>query len=56
MKAEDKNSVKEKPKRTLLTKLGTITSSEGDKKITFRYVSPSELKRIRRTTYDYLIK
>jgi len=56
MNTEDKNIANLKPKRVLLTKRGTITSVVGDKKVTFRYASPSELKRMRRSTYDYLIK
>jgi len=45
-----------KPKRVMLTKRGVITSIVGNKKVSFRYISPSELKGIRRTAYDYLIK
>jgi hypothetical protein len=56
MEAIDKNIEKNKPKRVLLTKRGVITSVFGDKKVSFRYISPSELKGIRRATYDYLIK
>ncbi len=56
MKAKDTNRQMEKPKRVLLTKEGTITSVVGDRKVTFRYITPMELKRMRRTTYDYLIK
>ena len=56
MKTNEITNADGKPKRVLLTKRGVITIVVGDKKVSFRYVSPSELKGIRRTAYDYLIK
>jgi len=56
MKTGDVNNTNVKPKRVLLTKRGVITSVYGNKKVSFRYISPSELKGIRRAAYDYLIK
>ena len=45
MKKGELDTIDSKPKRTMLTKRGS-----------FRYVSPTELKGIRRARYDYLVK
>jgi len=55
METEDKNIANNKPKRIMLKKRGTITATKGDKKVTFRYISASELKSKRRGTYEYLV-
>ena len=56
MKKGELDTIDSKPKRTMLTKRGFITSMVGSKKVSFRYVSPTELKGIRRARYDYLVK
>jgi len=56
MKAGDVNNINVKPKRIMLQKRGTVTAVAGDKKITFRYIPASELKSIRCSAYEYLVK
>jgi hypothetical protein len=55
LKNGDNNAARNKPmKRVMLRKLGTVTATEGNKKVTFRYISASELKSRRCSAYEYL--